>query len=285
MYLVVGDVIGRHRSSRHARGRAYAACDLGDDTAKFSVGIGIDAYDGGVAQCYLGNIVLADVDDGFDPAHIGYAHHLGTGHHRVAYDTLAFFDAQQRDHAIDGRYHRTAAEVLGGNVQIVPRTDGAGLVAPNGLQRRHVISLCCAVGALRRFVFRKGNYFFVEQLLFAIQRPFGRFHGDLEPRQLFLHIGHHGLLLVHLCRGLITLIGEDVRIYFCEYLAFMYAVAFLLDTQLHDLARDIGADLYFFFRIDFPACSDDLGDITPGDILRRDSDAGVPAQYAFEQNQ
>jgi hypothetical protein len=62
-------------------------------------------------------------------------------------------------------------------------------------------------------------------------------------------------------------------------------VAFLLNTQFYYFARDVGADLDLFFRIDLPAGGDDLGDTTMDNFLRRDADTGVPAEYTFEQDQ
>src|ERR1700744_410019 len=101
MYFVIRDVVGGYRGRRSAGGGSDAARDLGHYPAEFAVVVSVYADQGGIPELDLWNIVLADVDDGLYPAHIGDAHHFGTGHHGVADDSFAFFDTEQADHTID----------------------------------------------------------------------------------------------------------------------------------------------------------------------------------------
>src|SRR5579863_3921875 len=140
MHFVIGDVIGGYRRRRTACSR-HTAGDLRYDPTKFSVIVSIYFDQGRVAKLYLGNIVLADVDDRLYLAHIGDPHHLRAGHHGVADHAFPFLDAEERYHPVDRRDDGRAAEIFGGNVQIGFGTRHPGDIALHVLERRLIIGL------------------------------------------------------------------------------------------------------------------------------------------------
>jgi hypothetical protein len=231
----------------------------------FHAGVGVHLDEGRVAHADPHDVVFVHVHLHLHVVEVGDAEHFRTGHLRGTHHPFAQFHAQFGDGAAHGGEDGRFAEVFLGVAQ-------AGLGALNEEPRRLQVlfgGVYLLLGHLQVGLGLEevgvGDYLLVIELLGAVEFNFCPFQLCLHLRQPGVALRQGSPVVVNGGPGPVysrqVVVGAD----FEQDLVFDDRVA-LGHVQRNDLARHVGADLYFYFGLYLARGADFFHDVGPLDL-------------------